>query len=83
MKLYLILINALGLVLMLLDKRYAIQGKRRIPEATLMGVAAVGGSVGVLLGMYLFRHKTKKPKFYVGVPLILLAQAAVWYFFFR
>ena len=83
MKLYLILINALGLVLMLLDKRYAIQGKWRIPEATLLGVAAVGGSVGVLLGMYLFRHKTKKPKFYVGVPLIMAAQAAVWYLFFR
>ena len=83
MKLYLILINALGLVLMLLDKRCAIQGRRRIPEATLMGVAAVGGSVGVFMGMYLFRHKTRKPKFYLGVPLILAAQAAVWYFFFR
>lgn len=83
MKIYLILINAAGLVLMLLDKRYAIRGTRRIPEATLMSAAALGGSVGVWLGMYLFRHKTRKPKFYLGVPLILAAQAALWYYFLR
>lgn len=51
------------------------QKKRwRIPERTLLGVAALGGSVGVLLGMYTFRHKTKHRKFTLGVPAILLAQ---------
>lgn len=79
---YLILINALGLLIMLADKRKAIKKKWRIPEATLMTVAAIGGSIGILAGMQLFRHKTKHPKFTIGVPLILALQllAAVWYF---
>ena len=69
--LYLILINALGLVLMLADKRKAIKKAWRIPEATLMGVAFIGGSLGVAMGMRLFRHKTLHVKFSLGVPLIL------------
>lgn len=79
---YLILINALGLLIMLADKRKAIKKAWRIPEATLMTVAAIGGSIGILAGMQLFRHKTKHPKFTIGVPLILALQllAAVWYF---
>lgn len=80
MELYLILLNAAGLVLMFWDKLQAKRGGWRIPEATLMAVAAMGGSVGVWLGMYLFRHKTRKPRFYVGVPAVLLIQIAVWYF---
>lgn len=74
--LYLILINAVGLLLMLIDKKKAKKGAWRIPEATLMGVAAIGGSIGVLLGMKLCRHKTKHPKFFVGVPVILVLQVA-------
>lgn len=77
---YLVLINAVGLLLMLIDKEKAKRGKWRIPEATLMTVAAIGGSVGSLAGMYLFRHKTRHPKFYLGIPAILIAQFAlvVW-----
>lgn len=80
---YLLLINAFGLLIMLADKRKAIKKAWRIPEATLMTVSVIGGSIGVLAGMQLFRHKTKHPKFTVGVPLILVLQllAAVWYFF--
>ncbi len=53
--------------------------RRRIPEKTLFLIAALGGSPGVLAGMYLFRHKTKHKSFVFGVPLILAAQAAlVW-----
>ncbi|MEA5039358.1 MAG: DUF1294 domain-containing protein [Clostridiaceae bacterium] len=64
-----------------LDKSFAIRRHRRIPEKTLMGMALLGGSPGLLLGMTVFRHKTRHPKFYIGVPLILLAQLlAVWYF---
>lgn len=74
---YLFIINALGLILMLTDKGKARRGAWRIPEATLMGVAALGGSVGVLAGMYLFRHKTKHPKFFLGVPAILVIQVAL------
>ena len=68
---YLLLINAVGLLLMLIDKQKAKRGLWRIPEATLMGVAAAGGSLGTYLGMRLFRHKTKHPKFSIGVPLLL------------
>lgn len=69
--LYLLLINALGFALMLADKWKARKNLWRIPEATLMTDAALGGSVGSLLGMYTVRHKTKHRKFTVGIPLIL------------
>jgi uncharacterized membrane protein YsdA (DUF1294 family) len=69
---YLILINAVGFVIMLADKIKAKRGAWRIPEATLLTVAAIGGSLGAFLGMYLFRHKTKHPKFTVTVPLLLI-----------
>ena len=55
------------------DKRLAQTGARRIPETTLLSLAILGGSPGALLGMVLCRHKTKKPAFAVGVPVILLA----------
>lgn len=71
---YLIVINALSLVLMLADKLRAKKNLWRIPEATLIGVAALGGSLGCLMGMRIFRHKTLKPKFFVGVPAILVLQ---------
>ena len=59
---------------MLIDKAKAKKKKWRIPERTLMTVAAIGGSVGSLLGMYAVRHKTKHPKFTIGIPLILALQ---------
>ena len=71
---YLLLINALGFGLMLLDKWKAKKNCWRIRESTLMLVAALGGSVGSLLGMYTVRHKTKHLKFTFGIPLILVAQ---------
>ena len=74
---YLTLINALGLVLMYLDKQYSRKKMWRIPERTLMTVAALGGSLGSLVGMYLFRHKTKHRKFTVGVPLFLILHLAL------
>lgn len=78
--LYLLIINAVGLLLMLADKVKARRNLWRTPEATLMLVAAFGGSIGSLAGMYLFRHKTKHPKFTLGIPAILIAQTAlvVW-----
>ena len=59
---------------MLIDKRKAQKNLWRIPERTIMSVAVCGGSVGVLLGMYAFRHKTKHLKFAIGVPVILSVQ---------
>ena len=59
------------------DKRAAKRGARRVPERRLLAVCALGGSPAFLLGMAFFHHKTRKPKFYVGVPLILAAQLAL------
>ena len=72
--LYLLIINAAGFLLMLVDKLKAKKNLWRIPEATLMTVAALGGSIGSLIGMYTVRHKTKHLKFTLGIPLILAAQ---------
>lgn len=71
---YLLLINAAGLLIMLIDKRKAIKNRWRIPEKTMFTVAVLGGSLGVYAGMQLFRHKTKHAKFYIGVPVILAIQ---------
>lgn len=68
---YLELINLVSFVLYGVDKRRARRGRWRIPESALILVAVIGGSVGALGGMYLFRHKTRKPRFSVGVPVIL------------
>ena len=75
--LYLLTMNALGLLVMLADKRRAQKNRWRIPEATLMTIAALGGSLGSLMGMQLFRHKTRHRKFTLGIPAILLAQIAL------
>ena len=79
---YLLLINAAAFILMLADKRKAIKNRWRIPERTLILSAALGGSIGALLGMYTFRHKTKHLKFTLGIPAILIAQIAlaIWIF---
>ena len=72
--LYLLLINLVALVVYGVDKRRAKKGKWRISEKTLFLVALIGGSVGALAGMYLFRHKTKNWYFRIGLPVILVAQ---------
>ena len=72
---YLVLVNVLGFVIMYLDKRKARRSAWRIPEISLLTVAVLGGSIGVFLGMHLFRHKTRKLKFAMGIPLILAFQA--------
>ena len=78
---YLIGINVLTFLIYAIDKWKARKGKWRIPEDTLIWLAIAGGSVGALLGMYLFRHKTQHRKFTLVVPAILLIQAALAYFF--
>ena len=82
---YLLIVNACGFLLMLTDKFLARKKCRRIPEATLMLVAAIGGSIGSLAGMYTVRHKTRHLKFTLGLPLLLVLQAAltVYFLFFR
>lgn len=72
--LYLILINLAGLMVMYADKSRAKRFRWRIPEKTLFLVALAGGSLGSILGMGLFRHKTKHWYFVAGMPLILVLQ---------
>ena len=69
---YLCIINAISFLLMLIDKQKAKKNRWRIRERTLLGVSAIGGSIGGLLGMYLLRHKTKHLKFAIGIPVFSL-----------
>lgn len=78
---YLLAINVLAFAVYGVDKWKARQGRWRVPEATLLGLAALGGSAGAWVAMQLFRHKTKKNKFRYGVPIMFVLQlAAVLYF---
>ena len=71
---YVCVINVIAFLMYGLDKQKAKRRQWRIPEATLLGVAVIGGSIGAFLGMQVFHHKTKKPKFYIGVPVIFILQ---------
>ena len=76
----LIIINVLTFLVYGIDKWKAKQGSWRISEATLLILAVIGGSIGALLGMQVWHHKTMHKKFKYGLPLILLAQIALIYF---
>ena len=71
---YIILVNLLGFYAMYTDKLRAKKRAFRIPEATLFALAFIGGSIGCIAGMYVFRHKTKHWHFVYGMPLILILQ---------
>ena len=71
---YLIIINIIGFLVMYIDKQKAKKGKWRIPEQTLFIVTALGGGIGTIAGMYTFHHKTKKLKFTIGLPTILILE---------
>ena len=71
---YLVAINVVTFFLYGIDKWKAKRSKWRIPEATLLGLAVIGGSIGAWLGMKVWHHKTQHKKFKYGLPLILLAQ---------
>ena len=71
---YLLIMNAAGFLVMTMDKLFAKINAWRIPENTLIGMAAFGGSIGIWSAMYVVRHKTKHMKFVIGVPVILAVQ---------
>ena len=74
---YLLVMNLAGFVFMAVDKSKARRNKWRIPEATLFLFAIFGGSLGCFLGMRVFRHKTQKPRFYIGIPVIMGIQVLI------
>ena len=78
--LYLLVINIVTLILFAVDKIAAIEHRSRIRIVTLLGLAFMGGSIGALIAMYVFHHKTKQDYFAVGVPLIILMQIVVLFF---
>ncbi len=77
MAMYLIIINVIGFALMGIDKHKAKIGAFRIPEGTLFITAIIGGSIGSIIGMRFFRHKTRKFYFVWGMPIILALQIAI------
>lgn len=77
--LYLIIINFISFLLIAIDKRKAIKNKYRISEKTFFIFSFIGGSLGTLLGMFQFHHKTKKLKFLIGIPILFLFNILVLY----
>ncbi|MGN0405960.1 MAG: DUF1294 domain-containing protein [Bariatricus sp.] len=81
--LYLIGINILTFCVYGIDKRRAIRKQWRISEKMLFFLALIGGSIGALAGMQMFRHKTKHVKFKLGIPAILIVQAGILYWIMK
>ena len=77
---YLVVINFITLVAFAIDKIAAIEGRSRIRIVTLLGLAFIGGSLGGLIGIYLFRHKINIDYFTVGIPLIMVMQVVVTFY---
>lgn len=71
---FFILVNVLSYLIMHVDKNNSRNGRKRISEASLLSMAFIGGSIGVLVAMYMLHHKTRKNKFRIGVPVILVLQ---------
>ena len=78
---YLLAINLIGFFIMYIDKRKAQYGRWRISEKTLLIIAMLGGAIGTMLGMYKFRHKTRKLKFTLGFPVILISELIIIIYF--
>ena len=75
--LYLIIINITAIVVTAYDKLAAINGRRRTPEKTLLLISALGGAPAMYLTMLVIRHKTRKPLFMIGIPVIFILELAI------
>lgn len=75
----LVMINIASLALCIYDKAAAVTRRARVPEKVLLSFSFLFGSAGMLLGMYVFRHKTRKPKFFITVPLMLVIHGILLY----
>lgn len=77
---YFIIVNAFGFIMSAVDKSAAKKHKWRVPEKNLFAVSLLGGAVGTLMSMLIFRHKTKHKRFMIGIPLIISAQIFLFAF---
>ena len=75
---YLIIINLITFIIFGIDKYKAIKDKWRVKEATLLGLSFIGGALGGMLGMYVFRHKTKKFYFFLGIPFMMILHVVLF-----
>lgn len=80
---YLLIVNIVTFFVYGLDKRKARRKRWRIPERTLLGLAALGGALGAAAGMGVFHHKTRKPAFRWGVPALLILWVGILYYIVR
>ncbi len=78
---YFAIINLIGFLMMWYDKHQAKWGNWRVPEKTLFMITFLGGGIGTLIGMYTFRHKTKKMRFVIGFPTILISEICLIIYF--
>ena len=76
---YILIINMLTFIVFVVDKKRAVKNRWRISEKTLMTMTVIGGSFGALLSMSMFRHKTRKPLFKYGVPLVMIVELVIMY----
>lgn len=74
---FLLILNLVGFIMMGVDKKRSQKKARRIPEKRLFGIAIFGGALGVLLGMYTYRHKTKHWSFRIWIPLLLCVNVVI------
>ena len=79
---YISIINIISFLVMYYDKKRSIKHKWRVPESRLFLYASIFGSLGIWIGMYIFRHKTKHVRFVLGVPIILVIQLIILYMLF-
>lgn len=77
--LYFIIMSIITFLLMYIDKNRAIKGKWRIPEATLINLSILGGGIGTYMGMYIFRHKTRHPKFTIFISITIILNLFLYY----
>ena len=81
--LYFLVINIITFLAMWIDKRRAQKNKWRISETALFIMAILGGSIGGIAGMYTFRHKTKKKRFKIGFPIILILEILIFLLYYK
>lgn len=79
MEIYLLVVNTIAFILFGWDKRCARRQLYRVPEKILLLIAAAGGTVGSLVGMYFWHHKTKHRQFTIGIPALMLVQILLFF----